>query len=156
MKKEDCRKGLVVLFGEDNCRGVVIKVNPKLAKVSTLDSHKGRKPGLIWRVPYAMMSPIVGDQVGTEMAMRSFANPDDTAVKTWASHRPNTDIPEKLEEEDTHILEAIHVLYTKLEGLDGGDRTRASGKIHLLFRSIGREVSRESVEKWMRERVHGN
>lgn len=153
MKKEDCRKGLVVLFGEDNCRGVVIKVNPKLAKVSTLDSHKGRKPGLIWRVPYAMMSPVVGDQVGTEMAMRSFANPDDTAVKTWASHRPNTDIPEKLEEEDYHILSAIHILHTKLAGLELGDRAHVSGKIHLLFRSIGREVSKESVEKWMLERA---
>lgn len=154
MKKEDCRKGMVVLFGEDNCRGVIIKVNPKMARVSTLDSHKGKKPGLTWRVPYAMLSPIVGgNEVGTEMAMRSFANPEDVAVKTWASHQPDTSIPERLESEDVHILEAIHSLYTKLEGLEGRDRINASSKIHLLFRSIGREVSKESVGKWMLERA---
>lgn len=153
MKKEDCRKGLVVLFGEDNCRGVIVKVNPKMAKVSTLDSHKGRRPGLFWRVPYAMLSPVVGTEMGTEMAMRSFASPDDTAVKTWASHQPSTDIPRKLEEEDYHILAAIHILYTKLDGLDGKDRIRASGKIHLMFRAIGQEVSKESVEKWTIERA---
>lgn len=152
MKKEDCRKGLVVLFGDDNCRGVVVKINPKRAEVSTLDSHKGRRPGVIWRVPYAMLSPVVGDQVGTEMAMRSFANPDDKAVKTWASNQPDTDIPQKLDEEDYHILAAIHILYTKLENLEGRDRIRASGKIHLLFRSIGREVSKESVDRWVLER----
>jgi hypothetical protein len=153
MKKEDCRKGMVVLFGEDNCRGVIVKINPKLARVSTLDSHKGKRPGLVWRVPYSMLSPVIGNQVGTEMAMRSFASPDDVAVKTWASHRPNTDIPRKLEEEDYHILAAIHILYTKLERLDGRDRIHASSKIHLMFRAIGQEVSKESVEKWMLERA---
>lgn len=152
MKKEDCRKGMVVLFGDDNCRGVVVKVNPKLARVSTLDPHKGRRPGLVWRVPYAMMSPVVTEDVGTEMAMRSFANPDDVAVKTWASHRPDTGIPRNLEEEDYHILAAIHILYKKLEGVEDKDRPRMSQKIHLLFRGIGREVSKESVESWTLER----
>jgi hypothetical protein len=152
MKKEDCRKGLVVLFGEDNCRGVIVKVNPKMARVSTLDMHKGRRPGLIWRVPYAMLSPVVGTEVGTEMSMRSFASPDDVAVKTWAGNQPKTDIPERLDEEDYHILGAIHILYKKLEGLEGRERVRASEKIHLMFRSLGREVSKESVEKWTLER----
>lgn len=153
MKKEDCRKGLVVLFGEDNCRGVIVKVNPKMAKVSTLDSHKGKRPGLVWRVPYPMLSPVIGTEVGTEMAMRSFANPNDSAVKTWASNQTPGGIPERLEEEDHHILGAIHILYTKLEGLEGRQRARVSEKIHLLFRSLGREVSKESVEKWMLERA---
>ena len=153
MKKEDCRKGMVVMFGEDNCRGVIVKVNPKLAKVSTLDPHLGRRPGMIWRVPYLLLSPVIGNEVGTEMAMRSFASPDDMAVKTWAGNQPKTDIPEVLDEEDDHILQAIHALYTKLENLDGKGRIRASGKIHLLFRSIGREVSKDSVERWMLERT---
>ena len=152
MKKEDCRKGLVVLFGEDNCRGVIVKINPKMAKVSTLDSHRGKRPGLTWCVPYAMLSPVVGTEMGTEMAMRSFASPEDAAVKTWASHQPKTDIPERLEEEDYHILAAIHILYKKLEGIEGRDRVRTSEKIHLMFRAIGQEVSKESVEKWMLER----
>ena len=148
MKKEDCRKGLVVLFGEDNCRGVVIKVNPKLARVSTLDSHKGRDPGLIWRVPYAMMSPVVGEQMGTEMAMRSFASPDDTAVKAWAANQPKTGLPDRLEEEDRHILSAVHALYTRLEDLEGRDRIRASEKIHLMFRALGREVTKDEISQW--------
>jgi len=141
-----------LLFGEDNCRGVIVKINPKMAKVSTLDGHKGRRPGLIWRVPYAMLSPVVGAEVGTEMAMRSFASPDNCAVKTWAGNQPKTDIPERLEEEDYHVLAAIHILYTKLEGLQGRDRVRASEKIYLMFRALGREVSKESVEKWTLER----
>ena len=153
MKKEDCRKGLVVLFGEDNCRGVIVKVNPKYARVSTLDSHKGKKSGLTWRVPYAMLSPVIGTEMGTEMAMRSFADPNDAAVKTWASNQTIGGIPERLEEEDHHILGAIHILYTKLERLEGRQRIRASEKIYLLFRSLGREVSKENVEKWMLERA---
>ena len=152
MKKEDCRKGLVVMFGEENCRGVIVKINPKMAKVSTLDSYRGRRPGLIWRVPYARLSPVVGTEMRTEMAMRSFASPEEDAVKTWASHQPKTDIPERLEEEDYHILAAIHILYTKLEGLDGRDRMRTSGKIHLMFRAIGQEISKESVDRWTLER----
>lgn len=152
MKKEDCRKGLLVLFGEENCRGVIVKINPKMAKVSTLDSHRGRRPGLIWRVPYAMLSPVVGTEMRTEMAMRSFASPEDDAVKTWAAHQPNTGLPDRLEEEDYHILAAVHILYTKLEGLEGRDRVRASEKIYLMFRVIGREVSKESVERWTIER----
>lgn len=158
MKKEDCRKGMIVSFGADDdfCRGVVKKVNPKMAKVTSLDNHRGRPPGLVWRVPYSMLSPVVGgEEIGTEMAIRSFANPDDQAVKDWAANLPNSEIPDNPDSEDKSILEAIHELYVKLEHLEGQARVRASNKINLLFRALGREVSKESVARWKSGCEHG-
>lgn len=61
MRREDCRVGMVVLFGRENGEqtlGEVIKLNLRSAKVKTLEARgygRGGKPGTKWRVDYGLM-----------------------------------------------------------------------------------------------------
>jgi hypothetical protein len=154
MKKEDFKVGMVVKFGRDRFgagsmpRGVIIKINPKKAKVKSLDPAGKWPAGCIWTCPYAGLVPFIGgDEISNEMTMRSFANPNDTAIKAWsAAQKLKPDLPERLSSEDEHIVRAIHELYLKLHELEGAERIVPSGKIHLLFRVLGREVSRDEAE----------
>lgn len=149
MKREDCKKGMIVQWGDDMCRGVVIKINPKMAKVTTLDAHKGQRAGLTWRVPYSMLWPVVGGQeIGSEMAMRSFANPNDPAVKAWVGNQTEHTPIGELSIEDEFIMRAICELHAKLDGLEGKERFYDSQKLHLLFRALGRDISQEQAAEW--------
>lgn len=151
MRKEDCKKGMIVQFGDDMCRGVVTKVNPKRALVATLDGHKGRRSGIEWRVPYGIMWPVVGgDEVGNEMTMRSFQEPDSRAVKTWSeAQRSQKEISKELLVEDVYIMRAIHEIYKKLESTEGRARISLSEKINILFRAFGREVTKNEAQEWV-------
>lgn len=151
MKKEDCKKGMTVQFGKDMCRGVVIKVNPKRAVVSSLDEHKKRQAGLTWCVPYGIMWPLVGgDEIENEMAMLSFANPNGNAVKAWSEARiSQKTIHSELLAEDACIMRAIHEIYTRLESTEGRARISLSEKINILFRAFGREVARNEAQEWV-------
>jgi hypothetical protein len=154
MKKEDFQVGMIVRFAADRFgpdkmpRGVIIKINPKRAKVKSLDPVGKWGLGGIWNCSYSGLVPVVGgDEVSNEMTMRSFENPDDPGIKAWsAAQKSKPDLPDSLPAEDEHIVRAIHELYLKLHDLDGADRIGPSGKIHLLFRAIGRELSREEAE----------
>jgi hypothetical protein len=159
MKKEDFKVGMIVKFGRDRFgpgsmpRGVIVKINPKKAKVKSLDPAGKWPAGCIWTCPYGGLVPFVGgDEVSNEMTMRSFENPNDLGVKAWsAAQKSKPDLPDSLPAEDEHIVRAIHELYLRLEDLDGADRIGPSGKIHLLFRALGREVSREEAENLLQK-----
>lgn len=160
MRKEDCKKGMLVYFGDVHressrfggkmSRGVVIKINPKKAKVKSIDSA-GRWPeGSVWSCPYSLIAPVVGgDEIESEMTMRSFANPNDTAVKAWSeAQKSQEEISKELLPEDAHIMRAINEIYTKLEGTEGRSRIVLSEKINILFRAFGREVSQNEAKEW--------
>ena len=154
MKKEDCKKGMLVTFGEDLCRGVIVKLNPKRAKVTTLESHKGRMAGLTWSVPYSLMWPVVGgDEVSNQMTMTSFQKPNDPAIRAWAEAQKNRPPKKEFVFEDASIMQAIHTIYERLEGVEGDNRRHLSEKINLLFRAIGRDISKSEAEEWMLERT---
>ena len=64
MKAIDCSVGMKVHFGRPNGEhtlGEVVKCNPTKAKVRTLEergrSARSGRVGVIWNVPYSMMTP---------------------------------------------------------------------------------------------------
>jgi hypothetical protein len=153
MKKEDFKVGMVVRFGSDRFgiknmpRGVIIKINPKRAKIKTIDPA-GRWPaGCIWSCHYSGLFPVVEvEEVSNEMTMRSFERPNDTAIKAWsAAQKSKGELTDSLQDEDEHIVRAIYELYIKLKDSEGEARFGPSDKIHLLFRALGREVSEEEA-----------
>lgn len=157
MRKEDFKVGQMVYFGDTNrettrfggkmSRGVIIKLNPKRAKVKSIDPA-GRWPaGAIWTCSYSGLVPVVGgEEVSNEMTMRSFENPDDVGVKAWSAAQKNKPhLPESLSPEDEHIVRAINEIYDRIDDCTQKERNALSLKINLLFRAIGREVSREEA-----------
>ena len=157
MNKEDCKKGMLVIFGEDKCRGVIVKLNPKRAKVTTLDSHKNRMVGITWSVPYRMMWPVVGgEEVSNEMVMKSFQEPNNVAIKAWSEAQKGIRPKREYIFEDAMIMQAIHAIYLRLESVEGINRRELSEKINLLFRAIGRDVSKSEADEWMLERTRAD
>jgi hypothetical protein len=162
MKKEDFSVGMIVKFGADRfghdnmARGVIIKINPKLARVKSLEQTGKWPAGAVWRCPYRSLVPVVGgSEVSNEMTMRSFQNPNDTAVKAWSARQKSMEsVPKSLKAEDKHIMRAIHEIYQRLDKCGVRERNELSVKISLLFRAIGREVPKDEVEEWMLERTH--
>lgn len=158
MRKEDFKVGQVVYFGDTisdsskfggrMSRGVILKLNPKRAKLKSLDRAGKWPAGVIWHCHYATLVPVVGgDEVANEMTMRSFEKPDDPAVKAWSAAQKNkAPLPEKLSPEDEHIVRAIDEIYDRIDDCDQRERNHLSLKINLLFRAIGREVSREEAK----------
>lgn len=158
MRKEDFKVGQLVYFGDTTkqtsrfkgkmSRGVILKLNPKRAVVKSLDPAGKWPAGVEWRCGYGNLVPVVGgDEVSNEMTMRSFEKPDDPAVKAWAAAQKNkAPLPKNLSSEDEHIVRAINEIYERLDECDQKERNRLSLKINLLFRAIGREVSREEAK----------
>jgi len=161
MKKEDCQVGMVVRFGADRFgiehmpRGVIIKINPKRAQVKSLDQAGKWPAGAVWRCPYGGLVPVVGgNEVANEMTMRSFERPDDPAVKAWSARQKAMEAkPKSLQPEDKHIMHAIYEIYQRLDDCTARERNHLSQKINLLFRFIGREVTKVDVERWILERA---
>lgn len=164
MKKEDFQVGMIVRFGADrfeaDCmpRGVIIKVNPKRAKVKSLDRAGKWPAGAVWTCGYGGLVPVFGgNEVSNEMTMRSFERPDDPAVKAWsARQKAMAAKPKSLQPEDKHIMRAIHEIWQRLEArpeIDGKKRNELSRKINLLFRFMGREITKEEAEAWILERT---
>lgn len=157
LKKEDFKVGQLVYFGDTTkdssrfggktSRGVILKLNPKRAKVKSLDPAGKWPAGCIWTCSYGGLVPVVGgDEVSNEMTMRSFQTPEDQGVKAWSAAQKNkAALPERLSPEDEHIVRAIDEIYGRLEECEGRRRNELSFKIQLLFRALGREVSREEA-----------
>jgi hypothetical protein len=145
MLREDCRVGMRVLFGRINgekTKGVIVKTNPKKAKIQTSeDRGSGSPAGAVWNVPYSMIYPSNGE------SQRDIA---DVPI-TYSVFQPRA---------DQFILEAIVCVYTDLspENLccDGElppsqvrVRFRELGdRLQHLFRAFGRPVSEKVAYDW--------
>jgi len=58
MKREQCKVGMEITFGRidgEKTRGIIIKCNPKKAKVRTTEARGVHIAGAIWTVPYSML-----------------------------------------------------------------------------------------------------
>lgn len=178
MKREECRDGMVVYDRIGHARAVVIKCNPKNARVRLIEP--GRSPaGALWNIPYALLDPVFSENLNTEMMMRSFEDPDNPAFKSYFSAQKDNTLPDLVEgTPDYHIVMAICALWERLkdenlerecqeeiekEALKPNSKRRPStimrdiqaqysSKINSLFSAIGREVTREVAEKWIADR----
>lgn len=160
MRKEDCKVGMVVCFGDTLkhtsrfggkvSRGIIIKVNPKRAKVRSIDPA-GRWPaGTTWTCSYANLFPVPpADSITNEMTMRSFENPNDVGIKAWSeAQKSRKTLPETLKPEDEHIMRAVCEIYDKFDDTYGVQKSELHTKLHLLFRALGVEVSKTEAEAW--------
>lgn len=58
MQREQCKVGMEVTFGRANgeqTKGVVLKCNPKKAKIRSSEARGVHIAGAIWNVPYSML-----------------------------------------------------------------------------------------------------
>ncbi len=147
MLRENAKVGMKVYFGRVNGEktlGVIEKINPKAAKVKTLED-RGRSRGVagtIWNVPYSLLQP--ADVAGELPAPISY-NPFQPQV-------------------DQHILMAIVQLYSNLspENLScDGELSSAlvaqrlvtyRQKLRHLFNALGVEVSESAAYEWDNQR----
>jgi len=155
MRKEDCRTNMPVVFGRPNgekTRGVVIKLNPKKAKVKiTEDRGRRSEAGAVWGVPYSMMEP--------DGEMQARGDAVDEVVK-FVNTKPYEPIPNIISPIDAHIVRAISQCYLELspENLtcDGElppalvrrKRAELERKLKGLFAAFGREVDELQAYEW--------
>jgi hypothetical protein len=169
MSKQECRVGMVVYHRDFEVKGVVVKCNIKKAKVRIVEDIKnkrrrGVRAGSLWNMPYSSLEPVL--EVKTEMAMRSFEQPDNSGIKTYFQHVAKAEelveYPEGSPEH--HVMMAVCELWRMLDDdriraeVEGSAFQRAagirnrkaqiSGQINRLFSFLGREVSRETASNW--------
>lgn len=173
MNREDCRVGMVIEFGRENgerTKGVVVKMNPKKAKIRILESRgagRGSESGSQWGVPYSMMIAVQDATTNTAIAMQSFAQPNNPAFKAFAQAKSMADQPvpyNRFAHVDNLILEAIYVTHMELspENLtcDGeltahvanAKRIKLNARLTHLYKAFGREVGECAACNWMDEK----
>jgi hypothetical protein len=137
MDRKDCTVGMKVYFGET--LGQIKKLNPKRAKVCALETRgcgRSSAAGLIWSVPYSMLTP-------ASQPLR------------YSQFMP---------QEDIHILQAIAAIYANLSpenlSCDGelsvaqvrSRQAEYERKLHGLFDALGRKVTESEIYEWERQR----
>lgn len=156
MNKQDCRVGMVVYNREFSVKAVVVKCNPKKARVRTVEDmeirRRGYKAGSLWNIPYMYIEPLVGENVKTEMVMRSYENPDNQGIKAYFAHASKADAPVDVQEgsPEWHITKAVCELWRRLEGdsVNEQERRLHSEMMNRLYSILGREVSKDAAENW--------
>lgn len=172
---------MVVYYSMDGgVRGVVVKCNPKNARVRTIeDNDRTGAAGTLWNMPYRLLEPYVAGSLSTEMVMKSFEQPENEGIKRYVAESMRDDplnFPE--DSPEIHIVRAICELWRRLddenlerecqavmdaEGLKPGPKRRPStimrdiqshysNMINKLFSALGREVSRSAAERWEKDR----
>lgn len=157
MNKNECRVGMLVNIIGESAKAVVIKSNPKRARIKIVQGSISRfSTHSVWNVPYSHLNPLVSgdDSDHSMMVMKSFEEPGSTAVKAYMTQAEKANLPlGELNRVDELIVEAIHELYETIDNFFGPKRYNLSNKINLLFSALGREVSKEAAEGWIKSRV---
>jgi hypothetical protein len=152
MEKSELRVGMEVMFGRpgdraEKTRGKIVKLNPKRAKIQSLENRGKHGQSATWVVPYALIYPVGGECPKPK--------PDISVEPIKASV-----FQDKV---DAQILQAIYQCYMELspENLTGdgelpGDRVVARRKIlmyqlHHLQLAFGRPVSEMVAINWQSE-----
>jgi hypothetical protein len=152
MKKEECRVGMLVSIVPDETKAVIVKLNPKRARVRLLEKMRGARSGSLWNMPYHLMLPLVDKSCRAMVAMKSFEQPDNEGIKKYMEQAKESDEPVgDLELHDHHIMSAIKEIYRIIDDTQGKKRYDLSRKINLLFAALGREISMEAAENWRNE-----
>lgn len=173
MNREDCRNGMIVEFGRENgqhTKGVVIKMNPKKAKIRTIESRgvgRGSQAGSLWMVGYGAIVAAQDATTEATIVMQSFVQPNNPAVKAFAQAKSMADQPipySRFTHADNLILEAIYCTHAELspENLtcDGelpmhavnAKRSKLNARLTHLYKAFGREVGEAAACNWMDEK----
>jgi hypothetical protein len=173
MIREECREGLIVEFGRENgerTKGVVVKMNPKKAKVRIFESRgagRGSQSGAVWGVPYSLMIAVQDAVTETAVAMQSFAQPNNPAFKAFSQAQVVANQPvayNPFAHVENLILEAIYITHMELspENLtcDGelpvrevnARRSKLNSRLTYLYKAYGRDVSESAACDWMDEK----
>jgi hypothetical protein len=155
MRREDCHIGMKVIFGRgqgEKTSGVVRKLNPKKAKVETLENRGGlSKVGQVWGVPYCMMEP---DPNENDVSVGPQIDSADESIL----------MADLMAGYDVCIMEAILCVYSDLSpenlACDGElplAQVRRRGrelqsKLKRLFAALGRSVSESVAYEWHRQK----
>ena len=173
MNREDCRIGMIVEFGRENgqhTKGVVIKMNPKKAKIRTIESRgagRGSQAGSLWVVSYGVIVAVQDGTTEATIAMQSFVQPNNPAVKAFAQAKSMADQPvpyTPFTHADNLILEAIYWAHMELSpenlSCDGelpvhvvnARRSKLNARLTHLYKAFGREVGENAACNWMDEK----
>lgn len=157
MLKEQCQVGMTIEFGRENgewTKGQIVKINPKMAKVRTLEARgtgRGGHAGAVWNVSYTLMRP---------------ANPSEALPVVPTVSRADEPFPynQFAPYHDVCIMNAIADVYNRLSPewltADGERpayqvhalRSNLQNKLNHLFKALGRPVSESVVYKWVEEK----
>ena len=176
MKKEDCRQGMVVAYMmEEGFKGIVVKCNPKNARVRTVEKNRVTgESGSLWNIPYRLLEPVISEGLSTEMVMRSYEQPDNQGIKTYFSNLNKEEVNFPEGSPEWHIMHAVCELWRRLdeenlerecqaeiekEGLKPGPKRRPStimreihfrysGIINKMFSALGREIPKDIAMSW--------
>jgi hypothetical protein len=150
MLVHEAKVGMKVVFGKvhgEQTLGEIVKVNPTKAKVRTLENRgngRGSDVGVVWSVPYSLMSP-ADDQTPKE-------DPADAPLPVYMPYG------------DARIMEAILDCYTRLspeyltaDGERPMNQVRQlkqslETRLAHLFKALGRPVGEMSAYNWEDER----
>ncbi len=134
----DFHVGQKVRFGRTNGEktlGEIVKLNPKKAKVKTLE-ERGGFFGQIWNVPYSMLQPVDGPVVKEKLVFSPFAGNDNLILSAILGCYVELS-PENLWCDGE--ASASHVSRT---------RTELNRKLKGLYLALGREVSESEIYEW--------
>jgi len=157
MRKEDCRKGMLVVFGCENGEktiGKVVKLNQKTARIETFEDRGSRtKAGQTWRVGYSLIEPHNGD------------------VSNMPMSKPEPIKFSPFDYVTAHLMAAANIIYGQLSpenlSCDGeasyahmkATSARCNRQLKGIFSALGREVDEtecwqfcEEQRKWEQER----
>lgn len=151
LTRDSFRLGMKVRFGRrrgEKTLGKIIKMNPKAAKVETLEErgYSNRPVGQVWTVPYSLMTPAEGET----------ANVVAPVQREPIKYNPFN--------EDNPFLELVMGVYSGLspENLtaDGElpmsvvnqKRAKYNRQLRGLFMALGREVSEDEAYEWYRSK----
>jgi hypothetical protein len=150
MQKSEVRVGQKVYFGRPNGErtlGEIVKINPKKAKVRTLEARgrgRGSGVGTEWAVPYSMLTP--ADATAPSAPSAPTAEPTELQIR---------------EPFDRDIMRSILGIYAALspewltcDGEASAAHVRArsralNAKLEHLFRALGRRVSEIEAYEWL-------
>ena len=150
MQIHECRIGMVVEFGRENgekTRGVIVSINPKKAKVKTLEARgrgRGGVAGAEWGVPYSMMTAVdsnvaatIKDPADEAFPYSRFSDYSDNCIMEAIVDCYNRLSPEWLTADGERPAYQIHALRGKLEN-----------NLAHLFKALGRPVSETVAFDW--------
>jgi hypothetical protein len=161
--RSDFKVGQKVYFGRRNGEktlGEILKLNPTKAKVKTLEARgvvRERDAGVIWTVPYGLMTPadpnaVPGPTPAAAAVEVAFKKPEPLTFSPFAGS-------------DNLILEAILDCYSGLSPenlcMDGEaslshitrTRNELNRKLNGLFLALGRNVDEGEIYDWYRQKT---
>lgn len=155
MLREHCKVGMIVEFGRGGgqwTKGQVVKLNPKMAKVKTLESRgfgNGSQVGSLWSVAYDLMrpecsgttAPTFNDPADDPVHYSKFGSYADNCIMDAIVETYSNLSPECLTADGERPISQVRALKSKFES-----------RLNHLFKALGRPVSETVAYQWAEEK----